>query len=158
MKTLLLVALGCLFPVLPCGAQDQRVDPVERFRVEPILAQYYADKLGLTADQRSFIAEQLRDARQHFEVMQLELQREMRATETLLDGAAPDEGQLLAQLDRVLEVERRIKRLNLVCALRVRRHLTPAQVTLLRQQKVPPPPPPPRPTTGSASRRPDAPR
>lgn len=157
MKTSILTCLLALVVTSPAMAQMFRTGPIERFGLEPFLARYYADKLDLTREQRAFVDEQIRETKQRYASLNAELQRETARMSVLIEKPGVAEQEVLGQLDRVLDLERQIKRVNVTCSFRVRQRLTAAQVALLRNVEVPPPPPPP-PPPGPAPRPPQAPK
>jgi hypothetical protein len=153
MKNLILVglvvlgvaALAAASPPNPPVAPKHVQDPIERFRIEPIMAKIYAKEIALTDSQRGFVARQLEEAQKVWRELQDKVQGEQANLSALIDTPGATEAQMTTQLDRLLEIERQIKRANLVCAVRVRRQLTAAQVAKLREMELPPPPPPPPP-------------
>jgi hypothetical protein len=153
MKTLALVGLAVLgvatlapaSPPDPPVAPKHVLDPIERFRIEPIMARIYAKEIALSEAQRVIVVRQLEDAQKSWRDLQASAEIEKRKLSALIDSRGATEAQLMAQLDRLLDVERQIKHINLACSLRVRQQLTAAQVSKLREMELPPPPPPPRP-------------
>jgi hypothetical protein len=143
------IAVGLVLLAAGAGLQGQTPPPasaaLERFRVEPVLVRYYAERIGATAEQLRFIEGELRETSMRYGPLQDQLHRELSSLVELTDRPSTTDEELLAQLDRVLDAERAIKRLNLLCSARVRRRLTSRQVELLRGVDIPPPPPPPRP-------------
>jgi Spy/CpxP family protein refolding chaperone len=121
------------------------LDPMKRALLEPVMALHYGDQIGLSKSQRASIDEDLRQAKAQFSEIQAQLDREMSHLNGLLEAPELQEQEAIAQLDRVLNLERAIKRVNLLCALRVRAQLTRAQREKLRTLELPPPPPPPPP-------------
>ncbi len=149
MKALVLTSVLSLAAAAQAVAQVS-VGPIERFGLEPFLARFYADRLDLTKEQRVFIDEQLKGAKLRYEGLNAELQREAARLSAIFEKPGAGEQEVLAQLDRVLDLERQIKRANVACSFRIRQRLTPAQIALLREVPVPPPPPPPPPPPGAA--------
>lgn len=122
-----------------------RLDPMKRALVEPIMALQYAPEIGLTHAQRIQIQDELDEARMKFAKLEERLQSETRTMFELLERPGVSDGEALAQLDRILELEKQIKQVNLLCSLHVRAQLRPEQRAKLQLLPVPPPPPPPRP-------------
>ena len=152
MKALALASLLTFVAPLPAVAQPSVGGPLDRLGLEPVLVLFYADTLGLTKEQRASVELQFREAKKRYQTLSLDLSRETSKLAELVGNSAAAETAVMAQLDRVLDIERQIKHSNLVCAVRVRRHLTSAQVERLEGLEVPPPPPPPPPP--GAARRP----
>jgi len=122
-----------------------RLDPMKRALVEPIMALTYAEEIGLSASQRAAIEDELDTAKMKFRTLEEKLSAETATMFELLNRPTVSEKEALEQLDRILELEKQIKQVNLLCSLRVRMHLKPAQRERLMQLPLPPPPPPPPP-------------
>jgi hypothetical protein len=143
------IAVGLLWLAAAPGLRAQTPLPasgaLERFRVEPVLVRYYAARLDATPSQLRLVEAELRETSERYAPLRDRLDREVGALVSLTERTSATDDALLAQLDRVLDAERAIKRLNLLCSARVRRQLTARQVEMLRTLDVPPPPPPPPP-------------
>ncbi len=122
-----------------------RLDPMKRALVEPIMALEYAQEIGLTRTQRNQIEDELDNARAKFRILEERLQSETKTMFDLLERPGVAEREALEQLDRILELEKQIKQVNLLCSLHVRAILRPDQRERLQTLPVPPPPPPPAP-------------
>ncbi len=136
-------ALAAAAPPNPPISPKVVMDPIERFRIEPIMAKIYAKEAQLSEGQRAFVARQLEEAQKAWRDLQASADSEKGKLSTLIETPDVTEARLMAQLDRLLDIERQIKHANLACAFRVRQQLTPAQVARLREMELPPPPPPP---------------
>ncbi len=123
----------------------QQLDPMRRALVEPIMALEFAEEIGLTQAQRNQIEEELKAASAKFRPLQERLRSETRIMFELLERPGVTEREALDQLDRILDLEKQIKQVNLLCSLHVRAQLRPEQRERLQSLPVPPPPPPPPP-------------
>jgi Spy/CpxP family protein refolding chaperone len=101
--------------------------------IDPGLVVRAADQLGLTAEQRADIQNLSRRAANQRNTLQPQLDAETAALNGMLQQAPTDQAACLAQLDKVLGLERQIKRLNLTLALAVREKLTAEQLAQLAQ-------------------------
>jgi Spy/CpxP family protein refolding chaperone len=106
---------------------------VHELLIPPALIVRNQRALRLTGDQRSFIIEQIRDARSRHAALRWDLEDEMEQLAALVEQSSAEEGELVAQLDRVLDAEREIKRAMLLLAVRVRNILTPEQLEMLKK-------------------------
>jgi hypothetical protein len=139
-------------PRKPRIVETRQMDPIELFRIEPIMAKIYSKEIALTEAQREFVVQQLDQTQTAWRDLQARSETEKQKLQALIGTPGVTEAQLFAQLDRLLDLEREIKHVNLGCALRVRQKLTAAQVAKLREMDIPPPPPPPMPpSTPSAA-------
>jgi Spy/CpxP family protein refolding chaperone len=67
--------------------------------------------------------------------LQWKMQDEAQKLTELVEGARVDEAQTLAQVDRVLGIEREIKRAHMALLVRIKNLLTPEQQEALRNAK-----------------------
>jgi Spy/CpxP family protein refolding chaperone len=104
----------------------------------PQLLMQHADEIGLDPGQKEFIHSQFQQLQEKYQDLQQNLQREVGALGELLRQEHPDEQKAIAQLDKVLDGERGIKRLQLSLSLALRGKLTAEQQGRLRdiQQKM----------------------
>ncbi|GEM_PF-4010387 len=121
------------------------LDPMKRTLVEPVMALYYADQIGLTEEQRNAIQNQLKEAKARFGVLEQKLEAENQVLFKLIENPVASERMVVDQMDRVLAVEREIKVANLQSSWRVRQLLSVDQRQRLMGLRIPPPPPPPPP-------------
>ena len=95
--------------------------------------------IGLTDDQRNAIKQELMKASTHFNELQWQMQDEMETMDNLTKGSTVDEAQVLAQLDKILNLERDLKRTQLTVAIRIKNKLTADQQNQLRTMQHRPP-------------------
>ena len=89
--------------------------------------------IGLDDTQKTFVRSEVLKAQTRFTELQFRLQDAMEALTALLKQNPVDEAQVLAQLDKVLDAEREIKRTQIALMVRVKNKLTPEQQSRLRQ-------------------------
>lgn len=87
--------------------------------------------LDLDAAQVTAIKEEVRKAQSYFLDRQLDLQAEMGKLRKSVEPATVDESATLAQLDRVLALEREIKRAQVGLLVRIKNLLRPEQQSRL---------------------------
>jgi len=121
------------------------LDPMKRALVEPVMALEFAEEIGLTRAQRNQIEAELKTATVKFHALEDKLRSETKIMFELLERPGVSEKEALDQFDRVLDLEKQIKQVNLLCSLHVRAQLRPEQREKLLTLPVPPPPPPPPP-------------
>jgi hypothetical protein len=138
--------------------RPHHLDPMKRALLEPVMALHHAEEIGLSAAQRAFIENQVREASTQFKIREEKLAVETQKMAEMLERGTASEKEALDQMDRVLSIEREIKRINLVSAIRVILQLTPEQRHTLMGLEVPPPPPPPPPPHAPAPPPPGKPR
>jgi Spy/CpxP family protein refolding chaperone len=141
--TVAVFAVACAFGQ---NTTPHHLDPMKRALVEPIMAIEFAQEIGLTRAQRNQIEDELKAARAKFRILEEGLRSETRAMFELLERPGVTEREALDQLDQILDLEKQIKQVNLLCSLHVRAQLRPEQREKLQSLPVPPPPPPPPPS------------
>lgn len=117
-------------------------DPLAESLFPPELVMANQRALGLDDEQKSYLRQEISEAQARFLNLQWDLQDAMESLKTLLDQQQVNEQQVLAQLDKVLEAERRIKRAQMGLMVRIKNKLTPEQQARLRELRPRPPAPP----------------
>jgi Spy/CpxP family protein refolding chaperone len=87
----------------------------------------YAGDIGLAEPQRTGIKEAVQKAQAKFLDFQWQMQEESEKLVRLLQGRTVDEAAALAQVDRVLGLEREIKRTQISLLIRLKNLLTEPQ-------------------------------
>lgn len=119
MKTLLLSLACCL------GLAAQ--DPLAEHFFPPELILGNARAAGLDDSQLAFMRAEAVKAQARFSELQFQLQDALEALVQSLRNPAVEEARALAALDRVLQIEKEIKRAQLGLAIRMKNRLTPEQ-------------------------------
>jgi Spy/CpxP family protein refolding chaperone len=83
--------------------------------------------IGLSADQRAAIVQAAQATQPRFIEAQWQLEVETAALAELVRGQRVDEARVLQQIDRVLDLERQIKRSQIELLVRIKNQLTPEQ-------------------------------
>jgi Spy/CpxP family protein refolding chaperone len=111
----------------PAPAAPMPPDPIARNLFPPDFILAHAEDVGLTPDQTKAIKEEVRDAQKQFTEMQWQLEDAVEAMGSLLKPNAVDEKAALAQLEKVLDLERSIKRMQLGLMIRMKNKLNANQ-------------------------------
>jgi|SRR5215467_6758460 len=130
---LLLPTLLLLFNTATLGAQDPPSDPLGENMFPPELVMQHQQALGLTEEQKTLLKTELRQAQARFTELQWQLQDEMEKMVELVKQDRVDESQTLAQLDKILNLEREIKRAQIALLVRIKNRLSPEQQVKLRE-------------------------
>lgn len=107
----------------------------------PELVMQQQQSLRLTPEQRTSITQGIRDFQLTMVDLQWKMQEEAQKLTELVRGPKVDEAQTLAQVDRVLDIEREIKRHHMALLVRIKNLLRREQqveLTALRHHKPPP--------------------
>ncbi len=91
--------------------------------------------IGLTDEQKEFFKSEFRKAQTRFTEMQWQMQDEAEKMVGLVKQESTSEQQVLSQLDKVLGLEREIKRLQVSLLIQIKNKLTPEQRTRLMEIK-----------------------
>lgn len=95
--------------------------------------------IGLDDAQKSYMVSEISKAQGRFTELQWQLQEALEALGALLKRDVPDEQQVLGQLDKVLNLEREVKRTQITLMVRIKGKLTSAQQARLRELRSKPP-------------------
>ena len=117
------------------AGQAPPADPVAENLFPPELVMQHQSEIKLTEDQRNAMMAEIQKAQGRLVDLQQRLQKEMEALSALLKKDDVDEQGALAQLDRVLNAEREIKRADLALVLEIKNKLTTEQEVKLREIK-----------------------
>ena len=121
-------------PGIQCGPpRPPAGDPLARYLFPPELIMANQDAIHLTDSQRNSLQQAMADAQGKFITMQFKMSSEVERLQTLLKPTSVDEPQVLEQVDRVLAVERDVKRAQLSLMIRIKNMLTSPQQSRLNQ-------------------------
>ena len=116
--------------------RDRGVPPnlvIEGFLFPPELVMRYQGEIGLQDSQRATLSSAMQQAQSKFVDTQWKLSAEGEKLSRLLQNPTVDETQVLEQVDRILALEREMKRAQMGLMIRVKNTLTAAQQEKLRQ-------------------------
>ena len=116
-------------------AQQPASDPMGEAFFPPELVMQHQQTIGLTEQQKNFFKTEFRKAQTRFTELQWQLSDESEKLVAIVKQEPLDEQQALAQLDKVLNAEREIKRLQLSLVIQIRNALTPEQRARLTELK-----------------------
>ncbi len=114
------------------AAQESAEKALEQLVFPPELVMKNAQRLNLTDAQRDDITHAIQQAQSRTVELQWKLQREVEGLMQLLQATRPDESAVLAQVDRVLALEREVKRAHMQMLVRIKGTLTREQQEILR--------------------------
>jgi len=112
-------------------------DPLAHLMFPPDMILGHARELNLTDEQKAFMRAEVQKATSTFQELQWKLQDQAELLHETMKSSSVNEQQALAQLDRVLEIEREIKRLHIGLAVRLKNRLTPEQQEQLHKMRMP---------------------
>jgi Spy/CpxP family protein refolding chaperone len=110
-------------------------DPLGNAMFPPDMIMQHQRELGLTEDQKTFMRGEIQRTTARFTELQWQLHDSMEVLQETMKANVVNEQQALAQLDKVLESEREIKRLHMELGIRIKNRLTPEQQTKLQDMR-----------------------
>ncbi|HEY6348748.1 MAG TPA: hypothetical protein VI636_05000 [Candidatus Angelobacter sp.] len=102
-------------------------DPLGQSFFPPELVMQNQQAIALTDEQKSYLRTEIRDAQMKFTDLQWKLQDEAEKMVSLASQPHIDEQQALAQLEKVLIVEREVKRAQIALLVHIKNKLTADQ-------------------------------
>jgi Spy/CpxP family protein refolding chaperone len=132
MRTLYIVGILLLSFSTVLAQQPPQPDPFAGSLFPPELIMQHQQALGLSEEQKNFLKAELRKTQTRLSELQWGLQEEVEKLAALMKLDQVDEPQALAQLDKVLDLEREIKHTHIGLLVRVKNKLTLEQQARLR--------------------------
>jgi Spy/CpxP family protein refolding chaperone len=123
----------------PQPPQPPEPDPLAHNLFPPEMVMQHREEIGLTDQQHAAIRQELRKASTRFNELQWQMQDEMEVMEKMTRASTLDEQKVLAQLDKILNIEREVKRTQLTVSVRIKNKLTQEQQTKLQELRHSPP-------------------
>jgi len=112
----------------PMFAQE---DPIARYLVPPEMIMAHSQELNLQDKQRAAIKSEVQKAQSKFIDAQWDMKEESEKMVRLLQQAPADEARILEQADKVMALEREIKKTQLALLIRIKNVLTAEQLAKL---------------------------
>ena len=117
----------------PLAAQQPNDDPLARYLIPPDLIMGHSQELALQDKQRAAIKSEVQKAQAKFIDMQWDMKEETEKMVRLLQQTPADETRILEQADKVMALEREIKKTQLSLLIRIRNVLTAEQMAKLEE-------------------------
>jgi Spy/CpxP family protein refolding chaperone len=131
---LLLIAPGSAFAQ---QAPSPEGDPISRYLIPPDLVMNQSEQIGLNEKQRATIKGEIQKMQAKFLDAQWDLQEETGKMTQLLQRSPADETKILEQADKIMALEREIKRAHLTLLVRIKNALTAGQIAKLESFRRP---------------------
>lgn len=113
--------------IQPCSNFAAPDDPFARFLFPPDLVMAHQQAINLSDAQRNTIRDAVVYAQTAMTMAQFKTAGEVEKLQSMLQASTVDEAKLLEQVDRVLALEREVKRTQLTLMIRIKNALTPQQ-------------------------------
>lgn len=149
---LFIVAMAVGFAVAPVAAQETQPpqqpeqtpqprmprpphDPLGNVMFPPEMIMQHQRELELSEQQKTYMRTEIGKTSARFNDLQWQLHDSMEALHETMKANVVNEQQALAQLDKVLETEREIKRLHMELAIKIKNNLTTEQQQKLHSMR-----------------------
>ena len=141
MKTASWISVGVAILVLPAmvaaqpmgmrgegtGRGQRRPPPFMAELFPPELIMRNQSKLDLSDEQKKAIMSAVRETRNSLDPLQWELEDQQQVLAKMVSAPLVEEDQLLAQADKVMELEKTLKKSHLLLLVKIKNQLTPEQ-------------------------------
>lgn len=117
----------------PARGQEKKDDALAKAVFAPELVFKYAREIGLKPPQRQAIVEAIKSVQGDLVGLQLSMAEPAQELVDLLNQPKVDESAALAQADKVLTIERDVKKMQMALLIRIKNALTPEQQAKLRE-------------------------
>jgi Spy/CpxP family protein refolding chaperone len=114
-------------------------DPIAQNLFPPEMVMQHRQEIGLTDEQNIAIRQELRKASTRFNELQWQMEDEMETMNKMTKASAVDEKTVMAELDKILNIEREVKRTQLLVSVRIKNKLTAEQQVKLQELRHKPP-------------------
>ena len=138
-KLVIALFVGMVLTVALTRAQNpppqppQPNDPLAQSLFPPELVMQHQREIGLTGEQKAFLRAEIQRVTSHFNDLQWQLQDAMEGLQGIMKESSVNEQQALAQLEKILDIEREIKKLHLELAIHIKNKLTIEQQAKLNE-------------------------
>jgi Spy/CpxP family protein refolding chaperone len=134
-KALLSVVLFIAMSFSGLAQENSGKDPMQEFFFPPELVMRYQNEIQLKKEQKETIISMMEEAQKKFTRLQWDLQAEMTVLQKLLSESTVSEANAIAQLDKVLDQERLIKKAQITLMVKIKNALTEEQKVKLKALK-----------------------
>ena len=135
MRLAIIAAMLLPFAAFAQNQQPPQDDPIAHFLFPPELIMAHSQELGLQDKDRVEIKNEVQKAQSKFFDLQWQTKAETDKMVMLLQQTPADEAKILEQADRIMALERDIKRTHLTLLIRLKNLLTPDQQARLQRMR-----------------------
>jgi Spy/CpxP family protein refolding chaperone len=129
----LLLTLALMLAAASSSAAQGAPEPdFSRHVFAPELVMKHQQKIGLRSEQRTAITEAIQQVQSRIVEQQWRMQEEAQKLGELLQATPSNVSAVLAQVDRVLGIEREVKRAHMTLLVRIKNTLTREQQAMLK--------------------------
>ena len=118
-------------PVMVFG--QERPDSIARLLFQPELIMKFSNQLNLDEQQEAVLKTELKNAQGSIFDLKWQLNEEKEKLAAILQTTPIDVDQMLAQSDKVMQLEQQVKRVHLILLARLKNMLSEQQIQTLRE-------------------------
>jgi Spy/CpxP family protein refolding chaperone len=115
------------------GVGPERPDPISRWLFKPEMIMRFSNQLNLSEQQQNVLKSEVKSAQGSIFDLKWQLNEESETLRTILKTTPIDEDQMLAQADKVMQLEQQIKRIHLTLLARLKNMLSDQQIETLAE-------------------------
>jgi len=130
-KSALVLIVLTMSAISLSASEPEPRDPIEEQLFPPELIMMHRTKLDLSERQQALLKAELQTAQATFFDLQWQMNDESQKLVALLQARPIDEKAVLNQSDRVMDLERQIKRTHLTLLVRLKNMLSKEQINML---------------------------
>lgn len=107
----------------------------KKHMIMPEMIMANQQRLGLSVDQKTSIKNSITEARSKMTGLEWDLHEAVQAMGTILEKETVDKQQAMSQLDKILDLENKIKKTRLSLVIDIKNELTSEQLDILKDLK-----------------------
>jgi Spy/CpxP family protein refolding chaperone len=134
-KTIIIMFCVLVYSAKACAQQNQQTDPMGKAFFPPELVMHNQDAINLTEAQRNSIAKEMQEAQSEFISAQWGLTKETEKLKSIIEKEKPSEQDALDQFEKIVTMENKIKRRQIILLIRIKNLLNHEQQEKLQRIK-----------------------
>jgi Spy/CpxP family protein refolding chaperone len=134
-KTMMIMFCTLAYSTILFAQQNQQADPMAKALFPPELVMQNQEAINLTETQRNSISKEMQEAQSEFMSVQWGLSKETGKIKSLLEKEKPSEQDVLDQFEKIVALENKIKRKQIILLIRIKNLLSHEQQEKLQKIK-----------------------
>ena len=134
-KTMMIIFCALVYSTNLFAQQNQQDDPMGKALFPPELVMHNQDAINLTESQRNSIGKEMQQAQSEFMNVQWGLSKETEKLKSLIEKEKPSEQDVLDQFEKIVALETKIKRRQIILLVRIKNLLNHEQQEKLQKIK-----------------------
>ena len=134
-KTIIIFFCALVYSANMFAQQSEQADPMGKAFFPPELVMHNQDAINLTEAQRNSMAKEMQDAQSEFMSAQWSLSKETEKLKIIIQKEKPSEQEALEQFEKIVAMENKIKRRQIILLIRIKNLLSHEQQEKLQKIK-----------------------